>query len=76
MCDDITDRELDAHLKRRAITRRGFALGASATLAAGGLVLSGCAMPLPWNLPTSRLSRQLPLFAWPHRVKKLCNPNN
>ena len=47
MCDDITDRELDAHLKRRAITRRGFALGASATLAAGGLALSGCAMPLP-----------------------------
>ncbi|MEO1662639.1 MAG: dienelactone hydrolase family protein [Pseudomonadota bacterium] len=47
MCDDITEHELDTYLKRTAMTRRGFAVGASATLAAGGLVLSACAMPLP-----------------------------
>lgn len=37
MCDEQTDRELDAYLKRKALTRRGFTVGASATLAASGL---------------------------------------
>ena len=32
MCDETTDRELDAWLERRAVTRRGFTVGASATL--------------------------------------------
>lgn len=47
MCDETTDRELDAWLKRRAVTRRGFAVGASATLAATSLLLPACATPLP-----------------------------
>ena len=47
MCDDITDRELDDYLNRKAVTRRGFTLGASATVAATGLVLPACATPLP-----------------------------
>ena len=42
MCDDITERELDEHLKRRGITRRSFGAGASATLA-----LAACATPGP-----------------------------
>ncbi|MFN3212246.1 MAG: dienelactone hydrolase family protein [Henriciella sp.] len=47
MCDDTTERELEAYLKRRAMTRRGFTVGASATLAASGLALSACATPPP-----------------------------
>jgi carboxymethylenebutenolidase len=47
MCDETTDRELDAWLKRRAVTRRGFTVGASATLAATSLLLPACATPLP-----------------------------
>ena len=47
MCDETTERELDAYLKRKAPTRRGFTLGASASLAAAGLVASGCASALP-----------------------------
>ena len=47
MCDETTDRELDAYLKRKAMTRRGFAVGASATLAASGFALSAFAMPQP-----------------------------
>ncbi|MHA7901185.1 MAG: dienelactone hydrolase family protein [Henriciella sp.] len=46
MCDETTDRELEAWLKRRAVTRRGFTVGASATLATTGL-LAACATPLP-----------------------------
>lgn len=37
MCDDITERELDAYLKKQSLTRRSFAAGASASLAVGGL---------------------------------------
>ena len=47
MCDETTDRELDAWLKRKAVTRRGFTVGASATLAATSLLLPACATPLP-----------------------------
>lgn len=47
MCDETTERELDAYLKRKAVTRRGFTVGASATLAATTLALQGCATPLP-----------------------------
>lgn len=43
MCDEITDRELDAYLKRRALTRRHFNMGATATMIAGGAVVSACA---------------------------------
>lgn len=43
MCDETTDRELDAYLKRKAVTRRGFTVGASAVLTATGLILPGCA---------------------------------
>lgn len=47
MCDETTERELDAYLERKAVTRRGFTVGASATLAATGLLLPGCATALP-----------------------------
>ena len=47
MCDDTTERELEAWLKRRAVTRRGFTVGASATLAATSLLLPACATPVP-----------------------------
>lgn len=47
MCDDSTERELEAWLKRRAVTRRGFTVGASATLAATSLLLPACATPVP-----------------------------
>lgn len=46
MCDEITERELDAYLAQRAVTRRGFSLGATATVVASGLALSGCAVAL------------------------------
>ena len=45
MCDETTERELDDYLKRKAVTRRGFTLGATATLAATGLVIPACATP-------------------------------
>ena len=38
MCDETTERELDAYLKRKALTRRGFAVGASAVVVAGNLL--------------------------------------
>jgi len=47
MCDETTERELDAYLKRKSVTRRGFTVGASATLAATGLLIPACATPLP-----------------------------
>lgn len=43
MCDETTERELDAYLASRAVTRRGFSLGASAALTATSLSVSGCA---------------------------------
>ena len=45
MCDETTERELEAYLKRKAMTRRGFTVGASATIAAGRFALSACATP-------------------------------
>lgn len=47
MCDDTTERELEAWLKRKGVTRRGFTVGATTTLAAAGLMLPACATPLP-----------------------------
>lgn len=47
MCDETTDRELDEYLKRKAVTRRGFTVGASATLAATSLLIPACATALP-----------------------------
>lgn len=47
MCDETTERELDAYLKRKALTRRGFTAGATATLTTSGLMLQACASPLP-----------------------------
>ena len=37
MCDETTERELDAYLEKKALTRRDFAAGAAAIVAAGGL---------------------------------------
>ncbi|MEM7664064.1 MAG: dienelactone hydrolase family protein [Pseudomonadota bacterium] len=37
MCDETTERELDAYLKRKALTRRSFTVGASAAIAAAGV---------------------------------------
>ncbi len=45
MCDDISERELDAYLERKALTRRSFAVRTSAALAAGGLFQSAHAAP-------------------------------
>lgn len=36
MCDEITERELEDYLNRKALTRRGFTGGASAAMVAGG----------------------------------------
>ncbi|MEL6388117.1 MAG: dienelactone hydrolase family protein [Pseudomonadota bacterium] len=47
MCDETTERELDAHLARKAISRRTFAKGATAVLAAGAVVPSGRAVAQP-----------------------------
>ena len=38
MCDDITERELDEHLKKQSLTRRGFAIGTSAAIVTTGLL--------------------------------------
>lgn len=46
MCDEITERELDEYLKRKAITRRGFTAGASAAVASTSLILPACATPI------------------------------
>ena len=46
MCDEITERELDEYLKRKAITRRGFTAGASAAVASTSLILPACATPV------------------------------
>ncbi|MEL7482356.1 MAG: dienelactone hydrolase family protein [Pseudomonadota bacterium] len=45
MCDETTDRELEAYLKRKGLTRRGFTVGASAAFAAGGLSHLAYAQP-------------------------------
>ncbi|MEM9169468.1 MAG: dienelactone hydrolase family protein [Pseudomonadota bacterium] len=45
MCDEITERELDAYLAKKALTRRGFAAGASATVAFAGLAARAAAAP-------------------------------
>ncbi|MGF1543496.1 MAG: dienelactone hydrolase family protein [Parvularculaceae bacterium] len=37
MCDETTERELDAYLRKKALTRRGFNAGAPAAVAALGL---------------------------------------
>jgi len=42
MCDEITERELDAHLKRTGLTRRSFSIKASATLAASSIFSTAC----------------------------------
>ncbi len=45
MCDETTERELDAYLEKKALTRRGFTVGASAAIAAGSLATAACASP-------------------------------
>jgi len=45
MCDDVTERELDAYLKKKALTRRGFTMGASAAVATGSILPTACAAP-------------------------------
>ncbi|MEM9669659.1 MAG: dienelactone hydrolase family protein [Pseudomonadota bacterium] len=45
MCDDVTERELDAYLKRKALTRRGFAVGASAAIASSNFLPAAVAEP-------------------------------
>ncbi|MEL7028853.1 MAG: dienelactone hydrolase family protein [Pseudomonadota bacterium] len=37
MCDETTERELNAYLKKKALTRRGFTVGASAAIASTSL---------------------------------------
>lgn len=43
MCDETTEQELDAYLVRKTATRRGFTMGATATLAMTGIFASACA---------------------------------
>ncbi|MEL7041232.1 MAG: dienelactone hydrolase family protein [Pseudomonadota bacterium] len=45
MCDETTERELDDYVARKALTRRGFTIGASALLAASGSGLPAFATP-------------------------------
>ncbi|MEL7453425.1 MAG: dienelactone hydrolase family protein [Pseudomonadota bacterium] len=45
MCDDTTERELDAYLAKKALTRRGFAGAASAVIAVGTILPTACAAP-------------------------------
>jgi carboxymethylenebutenolidase len=47
MCDETTERELDDYLQKKALTRRDFAVGASAALTATSLILPACASPMP-----------------------------
>lgn len=47
MCDETTERELDAYLRKKTQTRRGFGVGASAALATAGLALASCAATTP-----------------------------
>ncbi|MEM7330057.1 MAG: dienelactone hydrolase family protein [Pseudomonadota bacterium] len=46
MCDEMTERELDAYLRRKSVTRRDFSVGASVTMAATSFVVPGCATPV------------------------------
>lgn len=43
MCDETSERELDAYLEKKALTRRHFAAAASAAIAAGGFSTVACA---------------------------------
>lgn len=52
MCDEVTERELDAYLKKKAVTRRGFSMGAGAALATTSLLATACATPNPVNTET------------------------
>ena len=45
MCDETTERELDAHLAKKALTRRGFTAGVSATLATSSFLTVAFAKP-------------------------------
>lgn len=45
MCDDTTERELDAHLAKSNMTRRGFAANATAAVAVGATLPIACAAP-------------------------------
>ena len=54
MCDDITERELDAHL-----TRRGFNLRATAAVATG-VFAAACATPAPGSSPLTETDVAIP----------------
>lgn len=43
MCDETTERELDAYLERKRVSRREFSLGASAAIASTSLLATACA---------------------------------
>ncbi|MEM9570716.1 MAG: dienelactone hydrolase family protein [Pseudomonadota bacterium] len=45
MCDETTERELDAYLERKRVSRREFSLGASAAIASTSLLATACATP-------------------------------
>ncbi|MEO0608691.1 MAG: dienelactone hydrolase family protein [Pseudomonadota bacterium] len=64
MCDETTERELEAYLKRKAPTRRGFAVGATASVAASvaaaSLALSGCASAAPTGISITESDVAIP----------------
>ncbi|MEO0399326.1 MAG: hypothetical protein AAF224_07850 [Pseudomonadota bacterium] len=41
MCDETTERELDAYLEKKRTTRRDFTVGASAAVVIGAVRLRG-----------------------------------
>lgn len=45
MCDETTERELDAYLEKKGLTRRGFAAGASAAITVSSLTPAAYATP-------------------------------
>ena len=60
MCDDITERELDAYLKKKAFTRRGFNKGVSATVLASGLSTTAFGMPMKDGKPLTEADVLIP----------------
>ena len=60
MCDEISERDLDAYLKKKALTRRGFNKGASAAVLASGLSVPVFAMPMKDAKPLTETDVMIP----------------
>ncbi len=60
MCDETTERELDAYLKAKAMTRRTFTAGASTAIAAGGLLPVAVAAPVDESIELTQAEVSVP----------------